>query len=316
MASSKSTPFRPQPAYLPQPGSILNIDQDFYTTIRHAPRISTYCHTLPPRSGHAFLLPAHHILRLSTPSGPQVCDLNLWSLHNPLERFWASRTRQLHSSHLTTFSRLWSTLPYLRPLATIIADSIIESATRGEREGTPESRHGYGGLDRDAKSRFGGRCHDLLGTRCDPYVNALLSGGEYDFHCHSNLVRAVVPWGLAERDVHDVLNVFQVTGLDERGRYFMEPSPAQPGDFFELFAEMDLLVAVSACPGGDLSKWGWGEGEEDRERNGMEECCRELGIEVFEIESKEVLKGREEVAEGWTRYKGLHGMRIPSGENK
>ena len=28
-------------------------------------------------------------------------------------------------------------------------------------------------------------------------------------------------------------------------------SPVRPGDFIEFFAEIDLLVALSACPGGD-----------------------------------------------------------------
>lgn len=67
----------------------------------------------------------------------------------------------------------------------------------------------------------GGRVHDLLGTRCDPYVNQMISGSSFDFQCHSNLTRAVLPFGLNESDVHDVLNVFQVTGLDSQGRYFM-----------------------------------------------------------------------------------------------
>ena len=34
-------------------------------------------------------------------------------------------------------------------------------------------------------------------------------------------------------------------------QYFMKASPVRPGDFIEFFAEIDLLGAVSACPGGD-----------------------------------------------------------------
>lgn len=49
----------------------------------------------------------------------------------------------------------------------------------------------------------------------------MLSGKGFDFHCHSNLTRAVLPFGLAESDVHDVLNVFQVTGLNRDGQYYM-----------------------------------------------------------------------------------------------
>jgi hypothetical protein len=52
-------------------------------------------------------------------------------------------------------------------------------------------------------------------------VNRLLSGDDFDYQCHSNLVRAVLPYGLTEADVHDVLNVFQVTGLNRDGKYFM-----------------------------------------------------------------------------------------------
>ena len=150
-------------------------------------------------------------------------DLNIWNRHNPRERFWASRTRQLHATHVSTHDRLWSCLPYMRPLATIIHDSL---AWYGEDE-------------------HGGRVHDLLGTRCDPYINTMLAGAQYDFHCHSNLVRAVAPFGLAEADVHDVINIFQVTGLDAQGRYFMNPSPAQKGDALEFLAEQDLLMALS-----------------------------------------------------------------------
>jgi uncharacterized protein YcgI (DUF1989 family) len=97
----------------------------------------------------------------------------------------------------------------------------------------------------------GGRVHDLLGTGCDPYISAVLTSGEeekvkhYDFHCRSNLARAVMPYGLVEHDVHDVVNLFQVTGLDEQGRYFMNPCPASSGDYIEFLVEQDVLMALS-----------------------------------------------------------------------
>ncbi|KAL1998989.1 hypothetical protein VTN02DRAFT_5223 [Thermoascus thermophilus] len=108
----------------------------------------------------------------------------------------------------------------------------------------------------EREGKTGGRVHDLMGTRCDPYVNLLTGGETFDFHCHSNLTRAAVPFGLMELDVHDVLNVFQVTGLDEEGRYFMETYPAKEGDCSEFFAEVDVLCALCACPGWDLSTRG------------------------------------------------------------
>jgi uncharacterized protein YcgI (DUF1989 family) len=56
----------------------------------------------------------------------------------------------------------------------------------------------------------------------------------------------------AAAHVHDVLNVFMCTGFERAShRYFMKASPVRPGDFIEFFAEIDLIGALSACPGGD-----------------------------------------------------------------
>lgn len=57
-----------------------------------------------------------------------------------------------------------------------------------------------------------------------------------------------MPWGLGEMDVHDVLNIFQVTGLDEEGRYCMSECPAEKGDSLEFLAETDVLMALSESP--------------------------------------------------------------------
>lgn len=156
----------------------------------------------------------------------------------------------------------------------------------------------------------------------------MLTNASYDFHCHSNLVRSILPHNLTEFDVHDVLNVFQVTGLDSQGRYFMEASPATPSSYIDFFAEQDLLCALSTCPGGDLSKWGWHqasegnetekEGEEEEERGGkgdMKSTCRPIRVEVWEV--KEGV--RESVLEGWKEgersgYRGMHGIGVPEGE--
>lgn len=260
LRSRKPVP-KPVPAYLPSAGSPLTVPRDLYEAVQKAPRVLVEEFVLPIRSGRAWKAPAGSIVRISTPEGPQVgkpaslsmssqrksclwphapsswfieCpadsrsrpgDLNIWNAHNPRERFWASRTKQLHASHVTTHDRLWSCLPYMRPLVTIIADSL---SWYGEDE-------------------HGGRVHDLLGTRCDPYINTVLSGQPYDFHCHSNLTRAVEPYGLYEGDIHDVINLFQVTGLDEKGRYFMNPCPAEAGDHIEFLAEQDVLMALSEC---------------------------------------------------------------------
>jgi hypothetical protein len=46
------------------------------------------------------------------------------------------------------------------------------------------------------------------------------------------LARAIAPYHLTERDVHDVLNIFQIAGhRPEHEIYFTEPSPAKKGTF-------------------------------------------------------------------------------------
>lgn len=120
----------------------------------------------------------------------------------------------------------------------------------------------------------------------------------------------------SEFDVHDVINIFQVTGLDPKGKYFMETSPAKPGDFLEMFAEQPLLMALSTCPGGDLSAWGWGEGGtgEEGERRSMKDCCRSLKVEVFSLADGEALAGWTEPS--YPAYRGMHGIRVPLGEGQ
>ena len=216
---------------LPQP------DVAFYRELRAAAKPSDAV-LVPPREAATFTVPLGGFFRISSIEGPQVGDLNLWNAHDLSERFYSGKTRALHSTHLTTGDRMWSAFPHLRPLATIIEDTLE-----------------WYGID-----EFGGSVHDVIGTRCDPYTHALLSGGDLYHHCcHSNLTRALadhldVPLKEAEAHVHDVLNVFMCTGFTrDTGQYFMKASPVRPGDYLEFFAETDLLGALSACPGGDCS---------------------------------------------------------------
>jgi len=232
----------------------------------------------PPREAATFRVPAGGFFRITSVEGPQVGDLNLWNAHDLSERFYSGKTRALHGTHVTTGQRLWSSFPALRPMATLVHDTL-----------------GWYGKD-----EFGGSVHDVIGTRCDPYTHNLLSGGQYHHCCHSNLTRALADaTGLAipaaEGHVHDVLNVFMCTGFTrDTGQYFMKASPVRPGDYLECFAEIALLGALSACPGGDCSS----------EHSSDQAACHPLKVEVFETPA--------EVLAGWTGpalngYAGGHG---------
>lgn len=271
-------------AYQASKGSILDVDKSFYDRVREAKRELIDEVMVPLRDANTWEVKAGHIFRIKVIQGPQVGDLNIWNLHNPKERMWASRTRQLQAAHISTYDRIWSNLPYLRPIVTIIDDSLA-----------------HYGMDND-----GGRVHDLLGTRCDPYVNKLLTGEDFDFHCHSNLTRAIQKYGMSEFDVHDVLNVFQCTGLNNEDKYFMKASPTKVGDYLEFFAEIDVLCAMSCCPGGDLSIDLWGE-----DRRDPLETCNPLRIEIYRVDES-VLKDFKIPKPAYEYYKGNHGMALKS----
>jgi len=210
---------------------------------------------VPPREGKAFNVPKGHFFRIVSVEGPQVGDLNLWNANDLNERFFSGKTRALHATHVTTGNRLWSNLPNLRPMVTITHDTL-----------------GWYGFD-----EYGGGVHDVIGTRCDPYTHRLLSGGDYHHCCHSNLCGALseargISMKEAEPYVHDVLNVFMCTGFTkDTHQYFMKASPVRPGDFLEMFAEIDLLGGLSACPGGDCSS----------EHSSDTAACHPLKVEIF-----------------------------------
>ncbi|WP_435259979.1 urea carboxylase-associated family protein [Thioclava sp. FR2] len=221
---------------------------------------------VPARDAKCFEVPAGCFFRISSVEGPQVGDLNLWNAADLGERFFSGKTRALHGTHLSTGDQMWSNIPHLRPIATITEDTL----------------DWYGFDD------FGGSVHDVIGTRCDPYTHNLLShGGQYHHCCHSNLTRALadhtgLPLHDAELHVHDVLNVFMCTGFTrDTGQYFMKASPVRPGDYLEFFAEIDLLGALSACPGGDCSA----------EHSSDSASCHPLLVQVYQPQA---------MPEGWT----------------
>ena len=211
--------------------------------------------TVPPRDARTFTVPQGHIFRIVSSEGSQVGDLNLFNQENLDERFYTGKTRALHGTHLSTYDRMWSNMPYIRPLATISYDT----------------------LDWYGFDEFGGSVHDVIGTRCDPYTGYLLNHDHYHYCCHSNLTRAMGQYldgdyKRAETLVHDVLNVFMCTGFtQDTHQYFMKASPVRPGDYIEFFAEVNLVGALSACPGGDCST----------KHSSDEAACYPLVVEIY-----------------------------------
>lgn len=234
---------------------------------------------VPPREANTWSVPAGHFCRIVSSEGPQVGDLNFFNANNLKERFYSGKTRALNGTHVGLGDQLFSSHPYMRPMATITHDT----------------------LDWYGFDEFGGAVHDVIGTRCDPYTNNLLhDGSQYHHCCHSNLIRAFskhtgMPADEAETYVHDVLNVFMCTGFTrDTGQYFMKQSPVRPGDYLEFFAEIDLIGCMSACPGGDCSS----------EHSSDAAACYPLVVEIYK--PKRLPEGWKSPSEnGYDRSHGL-----------
>ena len=132
----------------------------------------------------------------------------------------------MHGGHLDVGDQLWSIPLWTRPMMTLIADTVA---------------HG--------ELADGARSHDLLFCRCDARLYELVHN-RAAVNCNDNLVEAIAPFGLGPGDVHDPFNIFMTTGLNRSGKPFYLPSDARRGDYVDMLAELNVIVAISACPGG------------------------------------------------------------------
>ncbi|HYU18969.1 MAG TPA: urea carboxylase-associated family protein [Chloroflexota bacterium] len=189
--------------------------------------------TVPPGQGSACTVRRGEVLRVIDIEGGQVADFNAWSLADPREKFWSARTRIMQRAHLSTGDRLWSS-PNMAVMFTITADTVKPKPSA-----------------RDGKS------HDLLWARCSSRLWELRDGLANIANCQDNLAQAIEPHGLSVHDVHDAFNIFMKTGLDADDHLFQEEPESEPGDYLELRAEIDCLVAVSSCPGRANRAPGW-----------------------------------------------------------
>ena len=234
---------------------------------------------IPTRDAKTFNVEKGNFFRIESVEGPQVGDLNLFQANNFDEKFYSGKTRALYGTHISVGDKMFSSFPYLRSLATVTWDT----------------------LDWYDYDEDGGSVHDVIGTRCDPYTSKLLSGNDYHYCCHSNLTRALVNEKSmdikdAEKIVHDVLNVFMLTGFtNDTNQYFMKASPARPGDYLEFFAETDLLGVLSACPGGDCGS----------EHSSDVAKCFPLRVSIWNVDKK-FLQGIQ--FSDTSSYNGDHGL--------
>lgn len=165
---------------------------------------------VPACDGRSWTVAAGQEVRIVAVEGPQAADVIAWSAADPRESMSSWLTRHL-SGNFGRASVVYSKLPAARPMFTVLTQ-------------------GPGLLWLSP-----GRCNRLK----YPPGHA---------NCQDILAGVVAPYGMSAFDVPEVLNVFMNPELHEDGSYRFLPSPVQPGDYFAMRAEMDVVMGASACP--------------------------------------------------------------------
>jgi uncharacterized protein YcgI (DUF1989 family) len=90
--------------------------------------------------------------------------------------------------------------------------------------------------------------HDMLCASCDPTRYALLGVEGWHASCQENLARAMASLGYENIEIPQPINLFMNTPVREDGAILWLPADTKPGDFVMLRAELECIVAASACP--------------------------------------------------------------------
>ena len=205
-------------------------DPAFYDQVRNAkanykPVEKT---VVPPNSGQGFSVKKGQIFRVVQLEGPQVVDIALWNARDSREIFRPEHSFLIDGWFIRENTRLWSDVPYFRPMATCIEDTV-------------ENQEGW-------------HNHLVLGSHCTSEFLEMRSERKGLNSCHLNFLQAIEPFGLNEEDIQDNFCICMPSRIDaETGKMEITATRTREGDYVGFYAEIDLLVAVSVCPMGDGS---------------------------------------------------------------
>jgi uncharacterized protein YcgI (DUF1989 family) len=170
---------------------------------------------ISPRTGTAFVLKKDSRLTVIDPKGGQVSDLVACNLHDTNEKLSNGRTLDYASRiYFSTGDSLYSNRSNV--MLRIVDDTV-------------------------------GR-HDFLLTPCSKEMFRIIYGDPEPHHgCLGNLSRALAPYGITEDNVPVAFNCFMNVPVKEDGTFTVEPPLSKAGDYVEFVADMDLVVALTAC---------------------------------------------------------------------
>ena len=93
-----------------------------------------------------------------------------------------------------------------------------------------------------------GGIHDTLFAACDRWRYEMLGCADYHDNCMDNLAAALAELGVSPPETPAPLNLFMNIPVVDGNRVEIRPPVSTPGSYVTLRAEMDCIVAFSACP--------------------------------------------------------------------
>ncbi len=165
------------------------------------------------------------VLRIVDVEGAQVADVLLFAPRNLKNVSSMSNTQVLASSwNITLGHTIYS--KFGDRMATIVNDTV--------------GRNG------------------AVGGFCNPASNFLRYGIEGTHSCLSNLVSSMRDYGLAPLDIQEgVFCPFMCVNYGTGGELTIELPKSRPGDYLDLRADMEVIVAMSNCPSEHNPCNGW-----------------------------------------------------------
>ncbi len=172
--------------------------------------------TIPARSGAAHRMKKGQVLKVVNTHGSQVVD------------FWAFSEEDLGECMSMEHSR--ATLQRIIPK---VGDTMVTNRRRPILTIVEDTSPGV---------------HDTLIAACDVYRYQLLGCKGYHDNCTDNLGRALEAMGLKRVLTPSPFNLFMNIPVTRDNAVSFEPPVTKPGDAISFLAEMDAVVAFSACP--------------------------------------------------------------------
>ena len=172
--------------------------------------------TIPARRGKAAFVSAGQTVRVINTHGQQVVDT------------WA-----FSREDLTEFMSMEHSRTALARIMPAVGQAMVTNRRRAILTLADDTSGGI---------------HDTLLAACDRYRYELLGCEEYHDNCTDNLAAALAELGLTPPETPSPWNLFMNIPVGADGGVGFEPPVSKQGDYVALRAEMDCVVAFSACP--------------------------------------------------------------------